>query len=187
MLCWRIKPLLELAILGFLREEPAHAYELKQRLSMLTGHFQPPSDGALYPAIARLVGRGLLSRQQEPGKAGLPRQVLSLTDAGERELLRRLRAPSEVDISDRNRFFTLLAFLNNLSAQEQRAILARRLDFLVGGRSFFARGGQPVRLAEEQDVFRRGMLLIARETSRVERQWLEETIARLDAQIAAES
>ncbi len=152
---------------------------------MLTGHFHPPSDGALYPAIARMERQGWLVRQQEPGKAGLPRQVLSLTQAGEAELLRRLRSPGEVDISDRNRFFTLLAFLKYLSAQEQRDILARRLAFLEAGRSFFSRGGQPVRLAEEQDPLRRGMLLIARETSRVERQWLQETIARLDEQMKA--
>ncbi len=154
---------------------------------MLTGHFRPVSDGALYPAIARLERQGLLARRQEPGETGQPRQVLSLTAAGEAELLRRLRAPSDVDISDRNHFFTWLAFLAYLPAEDQRAILARRLAFLEGGRSFFSRAGRPVSLAEEADPFRQGMLLIARETTRVEQQWLRDAIARLDERIAAES
>lgn len=154
-----------------------HGYELKQRLTMLTGHFRPLSDGALYPAIARLERQGLLVRRQEPGEVAAPRMVLSLTAEGESELLRRLRAPADVDISDRNRFFTILAFLRYLSPEEQRAVLTRRLAFLEGARGFFSRSGRPVRLADEQDP----LLLIARETTRVEQQWLREAIAALAA------
>ncbi len=171
--------MLELAILGFLRQEPLHGYELRQRLAMLTGHFRPVSDGALYPAIARLERDGLLTRHQEPGAVAAPRQVLALTPQGREELVRRLREPSEVDISDRNRFFTFLAFAQYLSRREQRELLERRLAFLEGGRSFFRREGKPVTLAEERDEFRRGMLHIAREITRVEKRWLQETIARL--------
>lgn len=109
----------------------------------------------------------------------MPRQVLTLTPSGEAELLRRLRAPEDVDISDRNRFFTLLAFLGYLPRSEQRAILERRLAFLAGAKSFFSEGGKAVRMAEEQDPFRHGMLHIARETTRIERQWLTETIVAL--------
>ena len=171
--------MLELAILGFLREEPLHGYELKQRLTMLTGHFRRVSDGALYPAIARLEKRGLLTRSLEPGEVAAPRQVLSLTPAGEQDLLHRLRAPTDRSISDRNHFFTLLAFLKYLSPPEQAEILSRRLAFLEGGRSFFRASNRPVPLADETDPFRRGMLHIARETSRVEREWLQQTIADL--------
>lgn len=171
--------MLELAILGFLRAESIHGYELKQRLTMLTGHFRPVSDGALYPAIARLEKQGLLGRRQEQAGQGAPRQIMSLTPGGEAELLRRLREPEEMDISDRNRFFTILAFLGCLTPAEQRAVLQRRLAFLEGGRSFFRADGKPVPMAEEHDPFRHGMLLIARETSKLERQWLLDTLATL--------
>jgi DNA-binding PadR family transcriptional regulator len=171
--------LLELAILGFLHEEALHGYELKQRITMLTGHFRPVSDGALYPAIARLEKQGFLTRHQEEGAVAAPRQVLSLTPAGEAELLRRVQEISDLDISDRNHFFTLLAFLRFFPVSDQRQVLQKRLDFLEGGRSFFSAGGKPVRLAEETDPFRRGMLLIARETSRVEREWLKTTLDNL--------
>lgn len=174
--------MLELAILGFLCEDPVHGYEVKQRLTLLTGHFRPVSDGALYPAIARLEQRGWLVRRSEPGEGAAPRLVLSITQAGEQELLRRLREPADVDISDRNRFFTLLAFLRYLAPPEQRAVLARRLAFLEEGRSFFSADGHPVRAAQETDPFRRGMLLIARATSQVEREWLRETITALGSE-----
>jgi DNA-binding PadR family transcriptional regulator len=173
--------MLELAILGFLRENQMHGYELKQRLTFLSGHFRPISDGALYPAIDRLERQGLVVRHKEEGKAGLPRRVLSLTEAGEAKLLEMLRSPAEVDISDRNRFFTYLAFLSYLKPSEQKAVLMRRLAFLEGGKSFFSRDGKAVPFASEQDPFRKGMLHIARETSRVEKEWLRRMIQSLDS------
>jgi DNA-binding PadR family transcriptional regulator len=171
--------MLELAILGFLKEESMHGYELKQRLAYLTGHVRPISDGALYPAISRLEKQGLLVKEVEPNQNGMVRQILSLTPAGEARLLDMLRHPSDVDISDRNRFFTILAFLKYLPQADQRTVLERRLAFLEQGKSFFSTGGKPVKLAHEADPFRRGMLFIARETSRVEKAWLREMIEQL--------
>lgn len=171
--------MLELAILGFLHEGPMHGYELKQKLTFLTGHFRPVSDGALYPAIGRLEKRGALIKREELGDTGMLKRVLHLTPAGEDELLHMLRHPDAVDISDRNRFFTILAFLRYLEPAEQRHVLQQRLDFLQKGKSFFSNGNTPVRASEEPDPFRQGMLHIAKETSRVEKQWLQDMIDRL--------
>lgn len=171
--------MLELAILGFLKETSIHGYELKQRLTLLSGHFRPVSDGALYPAISRLEKQGLLIKQKEVTDSGMTRQVMTITPLGEEKLLDWLRNPSDLDVSDRNRFFTLLAFLKYLPAGEQKTVLMRRLAFLEGGRSFFSSNGKPVRLSEETDVFRAGMLHIAKETSRIEKEWLSQMISSL--------
>lgn len=171
--------MLELAIKGFLNEAPMHGYELKQRLTFLTGHFRPVSDGALYPAIGRLEKQGFVVKKKEPGENGIEKLVLYLTESGRTKLLDSIANPGDVDISDRNRFFTLLAFLKYLKPEQQRAVLQRRLDFLRGGKSFFASDGAAVTYSQEQDPFRKGMLHIARETSRVEKQWLTEAIAAL--------
>lgn len=64
--------MLELSILGFLAEEPLHGYELKARIKALTGHVRPVSDGALYPAITRLVAAGRLDQHQEDGAGAAP-------------------------------------------------------------------------------------------------------------------
>ena len=173
--------MLELSILGFLAEQPLHGYELKERIKALSGHVRPVSDGALYPAITRLVTAELLDQHTEEGTSAAPRRVLSLTGKGREDLLERLRHPKPAEITDHVRFNTVLAFLRHLpDPHEQSAVLRRRLDFLRTPASFFYRDGEPVRAEETQDLFRQGMLRVARATGAAEREWLTEAISRLD-------
>ncbi|WEB39507.1 PadR family transcriptional regulator [Streptomyces yunnanensis] len=170
--------MLELAILGFLAEGPLHGYQLRHRIAHLSGHARPVSDGSLYPAINRLVRAGLLDRRTEPGTSAARRHTLSLTDTGRRELLRRLRDANGLDITDSTRYFTVLAFLSQLpDTTEQHAVLRRRLEFLERPASFFHDGDRPLRIDDTDDPYRRGMLTIARATSRAERSWLREALA----------
>ncbi|MFJ8436529.1 PadR family transcriptional regulator [Kitasatospora sp. NPDC094019] len=174
--------MLRLAILGFLHDRPLHGYELRRHLAALTGHVRPISDGTLYPAIKRLEADGLLVRTTEPGAAAAPRHTLRLTDTGRATLLDRLRTPDELDVSDENRWFTVLAFLRHLDGEPaaQAAVLRRRLAFLDEPASFFYDGDRPVAVEETTDPFRRGILLIARATTAAERDWLHTTLAELD-------
>ncbi|WP_431776176.1 PadR family transcriptional regulator [Streptomyces cucumeris] len=170
--------MLELAILGFLAEGPLHGYQLRHRIAHLSGHARPVSDGSLYPAINRLVNAGLLDRQTEPGASAAQRHTLSLTDTGHRELLRRLRDAHGLDISDSTRYFTVLAFLSLLpDTADQHAVLRRRLEFLEQPASFFHDGDRPLSADDTDDPYRRGMLTIARATSRAEKSWLREVLA----------
>jgi DNA-binding PadR family transcriptional regulator len=171
---------LELSILGFLAEEPLHGYELKERIKALSGHVRPVSDGALYPAINRLVAAGELDQRTEEGASAAPRRVLSLTERGRADLLDRLRGPKQVEITDPVRFNTVLAFLRHLpDPAEQAEVLRRRLAFLEAPASFFYRAGEPVRAEEAGDLFREGMLRVARATGEAERTWLREAITAL--------
>ncbi|MCT9077813.1 PadR family transcriptional regulator [Streptomyces fulvoviolaceus] len=173
--------MLELSILGFLAEEPLHGYELKERIKALSGHVRPVSDGALYPAITRLVTAGKLDQHTEPGTSAAPRRTLSLTDQGREDLLARLRHPKQPEITDQVRFNTVLAFLRHLpDRREQAAVLRRRLEFLQTPTSFFYDAGKPVRAEQADDLFRQGMLRVARATGQAERAWLKEAIAELD-------
>ncbi|MQS10787.1 PadR family transcriptional regulator [Streptomyces kaniharaensis] len=178
--------MLTLAILGFLYDRPLHGYELKSRITGLTGHVRPVSDGALYPAITRLEKAGLLLRRTEPGSGAAPRQMLELTDEGRAELRRRLADPEQAEITDQIRFFALAAFLHHLGdPARQAAVLRRRLAFLEAPSSFFYDGdGQPVSAEGEPNPFRRGMLLVARASGAAERAWLAETIEQLEADAA---
>ncbi|MET9452378.1 PadR family transcriptional regulator [Streptomyces cinerochromogenes] len=172
--------MLELSILGFLAEEPLHGYELKDRIRALSGHVRPVSDGALYPAINRLLAAGLLDERTEEGVSAAPRRVLSLTGKGRAELRERLRHPKQAEITDHVRFNTVLAFLRHLDdPAEQAAVLRRRLDFLETPASFFYRKGEPMRAEEAGDLFREGMLRVARATGQAEREWLREAIGVL--------
>jgi DNA-binding PadR family transcriptional regulator len=49
---------LELAILGLLKEQPLHGYELKKRLGDTLGFLWGVSYGSLYPALRRLERAG---------------------------------------------------------------------------------------------------------------------------------
>src|SRR5215475_5877659 len=49
---------LELAILGLLKEQPLHGYELKKRLGETLGSLWGISYGSLYPALRRLEHDG---------------------------------------------------------------------------------------------------------------------------------
>ncbi|MFG2832484.1 PadR family transcriptional regulator [Streptomyces sp. NPDC048434] len=172
--------MLTLCILGFLNEEPLHAYDLRARISGLSGHVRPVSDGALYPAIKRLEAAGHLTRHTEPGERATPRQVLTLTESGRAELMRRLREPADLEITDRNSFFILLAFLGRLpNPADQARVLRRRLAFMDEPGSYFYEDGRPLRAREMTDHFRRGMLQLANATSRADRAWLERTIGEL--------
>ncbi|MBO2448560.1 PadR family transcriptional regulator [Actinomadura barringtoniae] len=172
--------MLTLSILGFLYEQPTHAYELKRKISGLSGHIRPVSDGALYPAITRLEKAGHLTRHQEPGSGATPRQVLSLTPAGEKELMRRLAEPAEVEITDRNSFLTLLAFLGFLpDPADQVRVLRRRLEFYEEPASYFYDGDRPIRAVEMTDRFRKAMLTLAATTKKADMEWLRTTIKDL--------
>lgn len=173
--------MLELAILGFLYDAPLHGYVLRRHIAALTGHVRPVAESTLYPAIKRLERAGLLARATEPGAVAAPRHVLTLTEEGRQELRRRLADPGQREITDENHWFTLLAFLRHLDdPAAQAVVLRRRLSFLEEPASFFYDGDRPLAAEELDDPFRRGVLKIARATSRAELGWLRETLASLD-------
>ncbi|MFE1883237.1 PadR family transcriptional regulator [Streptomyces diastatochromogenes] len=174
--------MLELAILGFLYDAPLHGYVLRRHIAALTGHVRPVAESTLYPAIKRLEKAGLLARATEPGAVAAPRHVLTLTEEGRQELRRRLADPGQREITDENHWFTLLAFLRHLDdPTAQAAVLRRRLAFLEEPASFFYDGDRPLAAEELDDPFRRGILKIARATSRTELAWLRDTLASLEA------
>ena len=58
--------MLELAILGLLKEQPLHGYELKKRLGETLGFLWGVSYGSLYPALRRLERDGAIEIVVEP-------------------------------------------------------------------------------------------------------------------------
>ncbi len=59
--------MLELAVLGILKEQPLHGYELKKRLSETLGPLSSVSFGSLYPALNRLEAAGAVAVRMEGG------------------------------------------------------------------------------------------------------------------------
>jgi DNA-binding PadR family transcriptional regulator len=62
---------LELAILGVLKEQELHGYELKKRLADTLGPLSSVSFGSLYPALKRLEAAGAVTAVDGGGGAGV--------------------------------------------------------------------------------------------------------------------
>ena len=176
---WKAKKMIELCILGFLAEASQHAYALSRRITALVGHVRPVSDGALTPALRRMEAKGWIAGHVQPQR-GARRRIYELTDAGSAELRRRLADPDPRDVTDRVRFFAVLAFLHHLEDPAlQRAVLARRLAFIEEpSRSFWV--PEEPQLPQEKAVFRAGMGTMARGISRAEHAWLSSTLDALE-------
>ena len=86
---------LELAILGLLKEQELHGYELKKRLTEALGPLSSVSFGSLYPALARLEAAGavraVVAGPTGPG-AGAPVVPMTGSIAGEAAAFRAARA-----------------------------------------------------------------------------------------------
>jgi DNA-binding PadR family transcriptional regulator len=89
--------LLELAVLGLLKEQQLHGYELKKRLTEALGPFSSVSFGSLYPALNRLETAGAV-RAVDAAMANVeaeaPRAPVPMTGsiAGEAAAFRARRA-----------------------------------------------------------------------------------------------
>ena len=71
VLLWPI--VLELAILGLLKEQDLHGYELKKRLAETLGPLSSVSFGSLYPALGRLERAGAVVAEATDAAAAPPR------------------------------------------------------------------------------------------------------------------
>ena len=64
--------MLEIAVLGLLKEQPLHGYELKKRLSETLGFLWGVSYGSLYPALRRLEREGAIEVVAQPVEPSTP-------------------------------------------------------------------------------------------------------------------
>ncbi|HEV3364007.1 MAG TPA: PadR family transcriptional regulator [Acidimicrobiia bacterium] len=191
--------MLELAILGLLKELPLHGYELKKRLNDTLGHVWGVSYGSLYPALARLermgaievvdpppspapgsipipatgsiAGEAAAARLRRPlRRSGRTRKAYRIAAAGQALFNELLRADPAPG-TDENRAFALkLAFCRHLEPQARLELLQRRRNQLA---EKLARGHQ----APASDRYTRA--LIEHETTTAERdlEWVDSLIA----------
>ena len=121
--------MLELAILGLLKEQPMHGYELRKQLSQKLGFFWTVSFGSLYPTLKRLEQREVVEMHAYGDKPSRKRQVYAITERGEREFL-ELLAESAVTRWEEDKFPLRLAFFRYLKPEMRIRLLERRKDYL---------------------------------------------------------
>ena len=193
--------MLELAILGLLKESDLHGYELKKRLAETLGVFSSVSFGSLYPALARLEAAGAVKAvEANPGPAGPPvpmtgslgaelaafrsrrpatrngraRKVYGITPVGH-ELFEELLA-TDSSSNDDDRLFNLkLAFARYLPPDARLGLLERRRATLV---ERLARARASVRSGRERiDAYTRSLVEHGTENTERDISWLDRLIA----------
>jgi transcriptional regulator len=77
---------LELLILRLLRSGPLNGWDVMQRIRLVSGEVLSVTPGALYPALHRLEGRGLISAAWGASENNRQAKFYRLTAAGRRRL-----------------------------------------------------------------------------------------------------
>jgi len=127
--------MLDLAILGLLKEGPMHGYELKKQLSGRLGSFWSVSFGSLYPTLKKLARSGMVERVTSPTESRR-KQVYRITDEGEAEFLRLLEEGTGVGegrsgtVKEDETFSVRLAFFRFVGPNTRIRLLERRREYL---------------------------------------------------------
>ncbi len=123
--------MLELAILGLLKEQPMHGYQLSRELGDSLGGFWRVSYGSLYPTLRRLENAGdveaLVSQETTVGRR---KQVYRITEQGEVSFFHLLQEAPHDNQSEDQRFRVRLAFFRYLPPETRLRMLERRRAYL---------------------------------------------------------
>ncbi len=189
--------MLELAILGLLKEQELHGYELKKRLSDTLGFASGVSFGSLYPALARLEAAGAVKAveaksapvavipltgslsgelaafraRKAVARGSRGKKVYGITNRGQTLFEELLAAESQS--SDDDRLFNLrLAFARYLPPDARLGMLERRRAQLVE-RLVQIRA----RLKAGRDGYTQSLIEHDRETAEHDLSWIDRLIA----------
>lgn len=119
--------LLELAVLGLLKEQPMSGYELQKQLVATLG-FWRVSFGSLYPCLHRLLEAGALSVEENTCTSRRKR-TYRLTTEGETRFVELLESADSREL-ERDRFALRLAFFRYLQPEARLAQLEQRRGYL---------------------------------------------------------
>ncbi len=123
--------MLELAILGLLKEQPMHGYQLSRELGESLGGFWRVSYGSLYPTLRRLERAGEVEAvASEETTVGRRKQVYRITEKGEETFLQLLQEAPHDNQSEDQRFRVRLAFFRYLPPETRLRLLERRRAYL---------------------------------------------------------
>src|SRR5919108_4037076 len=121
--------MLELAVLGLLKERAMHGYQLKKRLADTLGSFWQVSYGSLYPALKRLQREGAVEMIFPRQQVGRRKNVYRITKKGE-GLFTELLERAGQEASEDSAFSVRFAFFQYLKPETRIRLLERRRAYL---------------------------------------------------------
>ncbi len=180
-----MRKVIELAILGALRERPMHGYELKKRLSGTLGHFWSISFGSLYPALKRLETSKAIEKAYTVKEKTRNRYVYRITDTGEALFTKLLSEPgSPSDITDPDRFNLRMAFFRYMEPESRLWLLERRRTYLQDKLDEMNRSSWSGK-EKEADKYRMGLTRHRIELTESDIVWLTDMIENEREQVVA--
>jgi PadR family transcriptional regulator, regulatory protein AphA len=134
---------LEYALLGFVLQQPIHAYDIHRALREARGLglIWRLKQSQLYALLTKLEEQGYLTSTTEPQGTRPPRRMLRLTDAGRQAFARWLAEPVTHGRDIRQEFLAKLYFaqrdadparLTELIDRQRQACLAQRTRLSAG-------------------------------------------------------
>jgi len=118
--------MLELAILGLLKERPMHGYQLSRELGESLGGFWRVSYGSLYPSLRRLEREGAVESVPGDERAARRKNVYRITEKGEKVFFELLQEAPHDNSTEDTRFRVRLAFFKYLPPETRIRLLERR-------------------------------------------------------------
>jgi len=117
---------IELAILGLLKERPMHGYQLSHELADQLGGLGRVSYGSLYPTLRRLERDGAVEPTAAGTTSGRRKTVYRITARGEELFLDLLEEAPTDGQSEDARFRMRLAFFRYLPPETRIRLMERR-------------------------------------------------------------
>lgn len=174
--------MLELAILGLLKERAMHGYELRKQLSQKLGLFWTVSFGSLYPTLRRLEKRGAVEKIFPEDSTTRRKQVYRITERGEREFL-ELLSEGASNTFEEDKFSLRVAFFRYLKPEMRIRLLERRKAYLQDK----LEEGQIALLRAKRgraDTYTLSLMRHGMDTTQADIAWLDELIIAEAAQLA---
>lgn len=167
--------MLELAILGLLKEREMHGYELRKQIAAKLGLFWTVSFGSVYPTLRKLEKRGAVVKSASSETTPRRKQVYRITPTGEDMFLELLTEGPSSAWED-EKFPLRLAFFRYLRPEIRIKLLERRKATLETrldeSRATLKRAKRNRSDPYTLSLFRHGMDATAADIA-----WLEELIA----------
>jgi len=167
--------MLELAILGLLKQQPMHGYQLSRELGESLGGFWRVSYGSLYPTLRRMERDGLVAPVTGQPTGGRRKTVYGITEQGELAFLELLQeAPGDTSSEDA-RFRVRLAFFRYLPPETRIRLLERRRAALTERLASFDAAIDAGR--DDADDYRLAVMEHGRAATEADIVWLQDLIA----------
>ena len=167
--------MLELAILGLLKERAMHGYELRKQLGQKLGFFWTVSFGSLYPTLKKLERRGVVEKFFPADQTSRRKQVYRITRSGETEFLQLLTEGAH-STWEEDKFPLRLAFFRYLGPETRLRLLERRKAYLEDKLEEGRRSLSRVKRATA-DTYTLSLMRHGVETTEHDIAWLETLIA----------